>query len=60
MKESKIPDFTEEFQDRIESNTQTLLDMGVKDWMRKRKKKANMDDVEQEEAVRKIEENLYG
>jgi len=55
-KESKIPDLTTEIAQRVEANADTLAAIGVKEWMRQRRKKANMTELEQKEAVRKLEE----
>lgn len=55
-KESKIPDYTQELAQRVEANADTLVAIGVKQWMRQRRKKANMTELEQKEAVRKLEE----
>lgn len=55
-KPSKIPDCTPEVINRVEVNADTLISMGVKDWMKKRRKKANMTELEQNETVRKLEE----
>lgn len=55
-KESKIPDLTPEITQRVEANADTLAAIGVKEWMRQRRKKSNMTELEQKEAVRKLEE----
>lgn len=55
-KESKIPDLTTEITQRVEANADTLAAIGVKEWMRQRRKKSNMTELEQKEAVRKLEE----
>lgn len=55
-KESKIPDFTPELAQRVEANADALIAIGVKEWMRQRRKKANMTEFEQKEVVRKLEE----
>jgi len=55
---SKIPDCTREIEQRIESNTNSLIELGVKEWMKKRRKKANMSELEQKETLRKIEDSL--
>lgn len=55
-KESKIPDLTPEVAQRVEANADALAAIGVKEWMRQRRKKANMTELEQKEAVRKLEE----
>lgn len=57
-KESKIPDFTQELAARVEANADALVAIGVKEWMKSRRKKANMTELEQKEAVRKLEEKL--
>lgn len=56
-KESKIPDLTCEIAQRVEANADALVAIGVKEWMRQRKKKSNMTELEQKEAVRKLEED---
>lgn len=56
-KESKIPDLTCEIAQRVEANADALAAIGVKEWMRQRKKKSNMTELEQKEAVRKLEED---
>jgi len=56
-KESKIPDLTSEIEQRVEANADALAAIGVKEWMRQRKKKSNMTELEQKEAVRKLEED---
>lgn len=56
-KESKIPDLIYEIAQRVEANADTLVAIGVKEWMRLRRKKANMTELEQKEAVRKLEED---
>lgn len=56
-KESKIPDLTCEIEQRVEANADALAAIGVKEWMRLRRKKANMTELEQKEAVRKLEED---
>lgn len=54
-----IPDLTQELQLRIEQNTEYLIRLGAKEWMRKRRKKnTTMSEVEQKEQVRKIEDRL--
>lgn len=55
---SKIPDCTQEIEQRLESNTSSLIELGVKEWMKKRRKKANMSELEQKEMLRKIEDKL--
>jgi hypothetical protein len=55
-KESKIPDLTTEIEQRVEANADALAAIGVKEWMKSRRKKANMTELEQKEAVRKLEE----
>ncbi len=55
-KESRIPDLTTELAQRVEANADALAAIGVKEWMRQRRKKANMTELEQKEAVRKLEE----
>lgn len=55
-KESKIPDLTAETAQRVEANADALAAIGVKEWMKQRRKKANMTELEQKEAVRKLEE----
>lgn len=56
-KESKIPDLTSEIAQRVEANADALAAIGVKEWMRQRRKKANMTELEQKETVRKLEED---
>jgi hypothetical protein len=56
LKPSKIPDYTQELAQRVEANANALVAIGVKQWMRQRRKKANMTELEQKEAVRKLEE----
>ena len=56
IKESKIPDLTHEIAQRVEANADALAAIGVKEWMRQRRKKSNMTELEQKEAVRKLEE----
>ncbi len=56
-KESKIPDLTTELAQRVEANADALAAIGVKEWMKQRRKKANMTELEQKEAVRKLEED---
>lgn len=56
VKESKIPDLTAEIAQRVEANADALAAIGVKEWMRQRRKKANMTELEQKEAVRKLED----
>lgn len=56
IKESKIPDLTSEIAQRVEANADALAAIGVKEWMKLRRKKANMTELEQKEAVRKLEE----
>ena len=56
IKESKIPDLTTEIAQRVEANADALAAIGVKEWMRQRRKKSNMTELEQKEAVRKLEE----
>lgn len=55
-KESKVPDLTSEIAQRVEANADALVAIGVKEWMRQRRKKANMTELEQKETVRKLEE----
>jgi hypothetical protein len=55
---SKIPDCTQEIKQRLENNTSSLIELGVKEWMKKRRKKANMSELEQKEMLRKIEDKL--
>lgn len=57
VKEYKIPDLTTELAQRVEANADALAAIGVKEWMRQRRKKANMTELEQKEAVRKLEED---
>lgn len=56
VKESRIPDLTTELAQRVEANADTLAAIGVKEWMKSRRKKANMTELEQKEAVRKLED----
>ncbi len=56
VKESKIPDLTTEIAQRVEANADALAAIGVKEWMKSRRKKANMSELEQKEAVRKLED----
>ncbi|MNE78480.1 hypothetical protein D3C80_1748900 [compost metagenome] len=55
-KESRIPDLTTEIAQRVEANADALASIGVKEWMRQRRRKANMTELEQKEAVRKLED----
>ena len=55
---SKIPDCTQEIEQRLENNTSSLIELGVKEWMKKRRKKADMSELEQKEMLRKIEDKL--
>jgi len=55
---SKIPDYTEEIEHRIQTNSDALITLGVKEWMRARKRKANMTEEEQDKVVRKIDEKM--
>lgn len=57
-KESKIPNISPEIIARLESNTDSLIILGAKEWMKKRRKKANMTEVEQKEALRKLEDQI--
>lgn len=60
MSKKEIPEYTEELAIRVEANADALVAIGVKEWMRQRRKKANMSELEQKEAVRKLEEQkLY-
>lgn len=58
MSKKEIPDYTQELHARVEANADALVAIGVKEWMRQRRKKANMTELEQKEAVRKLEEKL--
>lgn len=58
MSKKEIPDYTEELATRVEANADALVAIGVKEWMKQRRKKANMTELEQKETVRKIEEQL--
>lgn len=53
-----IPELTDELKLRIEQNTERLIEMTAKDWMRNRRKKANMTKAEQKEVVKKLEEQI--
>lgn len=55
-KESRVPDLTTEIAQRVEANADALAAIGVKEWMKQRRKKANMTELEQKEAVRKLED----
>lgn len=57
-KESKVPDITPEIIQRVEANANALVAIGCKEWMRQRRtlSKSNMTELEQKEAVRKLEE----
>lgn len=55
----KIPEYTEKDGLLMQANTDNLINMGVKEW-KKRKKNgvAAMTEVEQNEMLRKIEEEM--
>lgn len=53
-----IPNLTPELQSQIEKNTEALINLGAKEWMRKRRKKTTMSEAEQKEQVRKIEDKM--
>jgi hypothetical protein len=55
---SKIPDLTPELEERIRNNTEALIALGVKDWMRGRRKKASMTEDERKEVLRKIQHKI--
>lgn len=56
---SKIPDFSQEIETRYKKNTDTLISMGVKEWMKGRKKrKYKMSELEQDETLRKLEREV--
>lgn len=57
MSKKEIPDFTQELATRVGANADALVAIGVKEWMKRRRKKANMSELEQKEAVRKLEED---
>ncbi len=56
---NKIPEYTEKDGLLMQANTASLISMGVKEW-KKRKKNgvAVMTEVEQNEMLRKIEEEM--
>lgn len=55
----KVPEYTEELGKSYEKNTQNLLSMGVKAWMKSRNKaKHKMTEFDQEEEVKRIETEL--
>lgn len=56
MTKKEVPDYTQELHSRVEANADALVAIGVKEWMKLRRKKANMTELEQKEAVRKLEE----
>jgi hypothetical protein len=41
---------------KIAANADALITIGNKEWLRQRRKKANMTELEQKEAVRKLED----
>lgn len=57
---NKIPDYTEEYGIIMQSNTDRLIDMGIKEWKKKRKSgvAVMMSAIEQEEMLRKLEEGM--
>lgn len=55
---SKIPDLTPELEERIHNNTEALIALGVKGWMRGRRKKASMTEDERKEVLRKIQHKI--
>ena len=55
---SRIPDYSYELEKRIEENADYLIGLGVKEWMRLRKKKANMTEEEQNKVVMKIDSKV--
>lgn len=57
MNKKEIPDFTQELAARVEANADALVAIGVKEWMKSRRKKANMTELEQKEVLRKLEED---
>lgn len=59
---SKIPDLTDEILIRIQRNTENLIKLGYKNWMKSRKVKRSdiMDEAEQKETLRKLEEGADG
>lgn len=56
MSKKEIPDYTQELATWVEANADALVAIGVKEWMKSRRKKANMTELEQKEVVRKLEE----
>lgn len=55
----KIPEYTQERGLIMQANTEALIALGVKEWKkRKRSGVAVMTEVEQNEMVRKIEEEM--
>lgn len=62
LKESKISDYTPQLSEKIKSNADELIYLGFKAWKKKRKMKgltkdSIMTELEQDEALRRIEEN---
>ena len=62
LKESKILDYTFQLREEIKSNADYLISQGFKAWKKKRKMKgltkdSIMSELEQDEALRRIEEN---
>ena len=58
IKTHRIPELTQELKDRIERNTEHLISMTAKEWMKGRKKKDSMTTAEQKEQVRKLEKEI--
>lgn len=56
---SRIPEYTPELGRCFQENTDTLIAMGVKEWMKsKRKSKYKMTEIEQEEELKRIEQKV--
>lgn len=55
---SRIPEYSYELEERIKTNADNLIALGVKEWMRARKKKANMTEEDQNKVVMKIDNKV--
>ena len=56
---SKIPEYTPELGELLQENTDKLIALGAKEWMKsKRKQKHKMSEIEQDEELKKLEKKV--
>ena len=55
---SKIPDCTQELEQRVSANTDALIAIGKEEWIRTRRKKKKPRKKSQQDQLRQIEDKL--